>query len=221
MTNTRITPPTGELTFGTGGVVVHATTSDGGGSLRASDGVQSAAADYSPGSPPAFTLEGQNRHEEQGILEACSILLECLARQGAPCSALRMVEGEPGVDCLADGPTGTINMQVTRAVRGDFRSELAAAPDRTVFRRYADDAEAADAIRDAVRDKFGKLMKLKPPIDLSRITLVLDARETLIFVLNKGVAASFLQRHGAWAQGLGLQAIWLVGPTADLVVRLA
>jgi hypothetical protein len=112
-------------------------------------------------------------------------------------------------------------MQVTRAVRGDFRAELAAVPDRPVSRAYVDDDEAADAIRDAVRDKFEKLVVLKPPVDLSRITLVLDSRETLSHVLNRGVAASFQQRHGPWAQGLGFPAVWLVGPTADLVVRLA
>jgi hypothetical protein len=127
----------------------------------------------------------------------------------------------PGVDCVADGSSGTINMQVTRAVGEDFRAALAAAPDRPVFRSYVDDDEAADAIRDTVQDKFKRLVRLKPPVDLSRITLVLDSRETLIHVLNKGVAASFQRRHGAWAQGLGFQAVWLVGPTADLVVRLA
>lgn len=202
-------------------LVAHKRGADGTEALRTVNGLQSASADYSPGSPPSFTLAGQNQHEEQGVLGACSILLERLAREGEVYSALRTFEGVPGVDCVADGLTGSINMQVTRAVRGDFRAELATAPDRRVSRIYADDEEAADIIRDAIQDKAEKLRKLKPPVDLSSIVLVLDSRETLGHVLHKGVTASFLQRHGEWARGIGFRAIWLVGPTADLVVRLA
>jgi hypothetical protein len=202
-------------------LVGHKRGADGTEALRTVDSLQSAGADYSPGSPPAFTLQGENRHGEQGALAACSVLLEHLSSHGEVYSAVREVKGERGVDCVADGPTGTINVQVTRAVRGDFRADLATAPDRTVSRGYEDVHEAADDLRDAVRDKFDTLMKLKPPVDLGRITLVLDSRETLSHVLNKGVAASFQQRHGPWAQGLGFHAVWLVGPTADFVVRLA
>jgi hypothetical protein len=34
------------------------------------------------------------------------------------------------------------------------------------------------------------------------------------------VVAVFLATHGTWAAGLGYQAIWLVGPTAELTHQL-
>jgi len=78
-------------------LVAHKQGAGGTEALRSVDGLQSAGAEYSPGSPPAFTLEGRNRHAEQGILETCSVLLKYLSRHGELYSALREVEGVPGV----------------------------------------------------------------------------------------------------------------------------
>lgn len=155
MRGTPIQPSTGALFFATGGIVVHATKSDRGGSLRAADNVQSASADYSPGSPPAFALEGRNRHDAEGEVAVCSIVLGHLAQErGQVYSGLRKVEDSayPGVDCIADGPTGTLNKQVTRAGRRDFREKLAKAPDRNVSRAWGSADDCADTIRDAIED---------------------------------------------------------------------
>jgi len=203
-------------------LVAHKRGADGTEALRTVDELQSAGADYSPGSPSAFTLAGQNRHGEQGVLETCSIVLEYLSCHGKPYSALRQVEDSayPGVDCIADGPTATLNTQVTRAVRGDFRKKLANAPDRKVSHAYGSADDGADAIREAIEEKYQDLA-VKRQLPIGHIDLVLDSRETLILVLDPDVLTSFGRRHAAWAKGPGFRAIWLVGPAVRFVFQLA
>ncbi len=222
MSDTSIQPATGKLAFAIGGIVVHATRSDGGGSLRAADGVQSAAADYSPGSRPAFVMEGRNRHEAEGEVEVCSILLAYLAGRGQEYSGLRKVEDSayPGVDCIAEGPTGTLNKQVTRAGRGGFREKLANAPHRKVSHAYGSADDGADAIREAIEDKYQSLA-VRRKLPIGHIDLVLDSRETLILVLDPDVLTSFSRRHSAWTRALSFRAVWLVGPAVRFVFQLA
>jgi hypothetical protein len=201
-------------------LVGHKRGTDGSEALCTVDDVQSASAEYSPGSPPAFTLGGRNRHEAEGEVEVCSILLAYLDGTGQVYSGPRKVEDSayPGVDCIAEGPTGTRYKQVTRAVRGDFREKLANAPE--VSHAYGSFDEGADAIRETIEDKYQNLaVKRQLPID--HIDLVLDSRETLILVLDPDVLASFRRRHAAWTQGLGFRAVWLVGPAVRFVFRLA
>lgn len=73
--------------------VGHKRGTDGSEAICTGDGVQSASADYSPGSAPSFTLAGQNRHEEQGALGACSVRLARLACDGQPYSRVESGRG--------------------------------------------------------------------------------------------------------------------------------
>jgi hypothetical protein len=61
--------------------------------------------------------------------------------------------------------------------------------------------------------------KLYSPAQRRKLLLALDAIRSPAYV-HDAVVAAFLATHGAWAAGLGYQAIWLVGPTADLSRRL-
>jgi hypothetical protein len=210
---------TGKLSIKSG-IVTDATQTGGGRAVRSADDRQSAGADYAPGAPPAFTLEGKNRHEEDGSLEAGLILVQHLAGMGRVYTGLRKTEAD-GIDCIADSSAGLppLKLQVTRAVRGDFRAELAVTG--KVSREYKNADEAADALRDAIQDKASKLVNLKSSIILSEITLVLDARETLSHVVDPAVVSSFTIRYGDWAKALGLAEIWLVGPAVAFVEKLA
>jgi len=215
------TPRSGALETATGGIVTHARHGDGSESLRAADALQSAAADSSPGAPLECTLEGKNRHQEEGVRDVCWILLQHLARHGRVYAGLREVKDEdfPGVDCIAEGASGMLKMQVTRAIGGDFREGLAL--DGGVSHTYANADEAADAICDAIQGKRGKLEQRKPTIDLGEITLVLDSRETLEtlhLILGDDVVASFRSRHARCC--LGFQAVYLVGPAVAYVFPL-
>jgi hypothetical protein len=189
--------------------------------VRTADRIQSAGADHSAGASPAFTLSGRNRHETEGEVDACSTYLEYLAQMGHGYSGLRKDDDgdHPGVDRIAESPDGQIKMQVTRAARGDFRPRLADAPDRQVSHSYVDADEAADAIRDAIADKFKTLVEQRGLL-VSDVVLILDSRETLALIVNPDVVPSFRRRNGAWTSGLGFQSVWLVGPTAAYVFRL-
>jgi hypothetical protein len=61
--------------------------------------------------------------------------------------------------------------------------------------------------------------KLYSPAQRRKLLLALDAIRSPAYV-HDAVVAAFLATHGAWAAGLSYQAIWLVGPTADLSRRL-
>jgi hypothetical protein len=61
--------------------------------------------------------------------------------------------------------------------------------------------------------------KLYPDAQRRKLMLALDAIRSPGYVEDP-VMAAFLATHGTWAAGLGYQAIWLVGPTAELTHQL-
>jgi hypothetical protein len=72
--------------------------------------------------------------------------------------------------------------------------------------------DAVDAIKAVIEDKTRFS-------ELDEIVLALDATDSPRYAL-RAVADAFQAQHVAWAAGVGYQAIWLVGPVADLVHRL-
>jgi hypothetical protein len=103
-----------------------------------------------------------------------------------------------------------IRVQVTRVERaawGTLAQSGQATLQRSIEERVAD-------IRAAVASK------LYPDAQRRKLLLALDAIRSPGYVEDPVVAA-FLATHGTWAAGLGYQAIWLVGPTAELTHRLS
>jgi hypothetical protein len=74
--------------------------------------------------------------------------------------------------------------------------------------------EIADQLRAAITHK-----ESVPPSDRGNILLALNALDTPGHAVRR-VVDLFRRRHGAEVAGLGFLAIWVVGPTASLTMRL-
>lgn len=115
----------------------------------------------------------------------------------------------PGVDAEASWNDRMLSVQVTKAQPDtDFWKAVRQ-------RREAETSitvdDAADLLRGAIR---GKSLA-----DVAGVTLALNAMQAPALGMPK-VVASFRERHGDWAGGLGFDSIWVVGPHESFTHRL-
>lgn len=101
-----------------------------------------------------------------------------------------------------------LRVQVVRAEQEIWRQ---LAKTHMANARHANIAAAADSLRRAIERKQHR----RDP----GVVLALDADYAGSFAF-KEVVRSFRERHGGWARALGFQAIWVVGPSEVLTVRL-
>jgi len=179
-------------------------------------GGRSAFADVMPDGTVTHGQFGRPPQNEEGTLEACQRLVNMLNGLGANYS-MPEDKGRLHVDCecqdLSSGQS--IFIQVVRAcVNPALYAELCHRGER---RRDADlIGEYAKELVEAISLKVGKIA----PDIRPNITLALDAMEFPGLCFDE-VRDAFAQASGAWAKAQGFAAIWIVGPNAQLIHRLA
>jgi len=124
-------------------------------------------------------------------------------------------EGESDVDAwtVNMATDERIDIQVVRAFVGhEYWHELS-----KVKRVEGHEATAAvaDRLRDAVRLKKDRI----PLAQRSRLVLAVDANRTPAVCFD-GVLVAFRASYGEWLSRIGFRAVWVVGPTRNLVRRL-
>jgi hypothetical protein len=156
-------------------------------------------------------ISGAAPHGEEGALETATLVVEKLRELGEEWSQPSEV-GDKDVDCRATGPSGSLDIQVVRAAASDTWKTLNR--DRGA-EQVTSPNDLADALLAVAEKKAARL----PAAQRRNLVLAIDARDTPAFAMA-GIADSFRQRHLDEAAHLGFRAMWVVGPTVELVVRL-
>ena len=142
-------------------------------------------------------------------LRTATILVEHLNSHGAQWAPPHLYAGdrEVAVDAVAEGETTLLLIQLT--TRTEVWSRVAR--EGRVERSYPDVARAIEAIRIAVDNK-------KMFSELGEVVLALDTTQPTVRHAGscQGISRPLRRR----AKGIGYQAIWIVGPAADLVHRI-
>jgi hypothetical protein len=177
---------------------------------RGSEDSRVAGADIDPVGELGDHIEGPASSKDRSELRAAMLLVEHLNACGDHWAPPTLYRGkEIGVDAVAGDGAERLQIQVTTPERSAW--PLLAKQQR-VERSDPSVNDAVDSLEAAIKDKA--LFS-----ELGEIVLALDATDSSRYAL-RAVADAFLARHASWAASVGYQAIWLVGPSADLVHRL-
>ena len=182
------------------------------------EGEHAVTADVGDNQDVALNLAGPASHGEDNVRRVAGVLLQRLMSNGESWSEPRIVaeqgaKSESGIDFELDGADGlTVRVQVTRADTNPCLWSSLAEVGR-VQGRYGL-TESAGALRDAIQKKAAI-----PKSDRRETSLVLDATLVAGHAMPP-VIEECRRRYGEWAQELGFQAIWCVGPIVELVWRL-
>jgi hypothetical protein len=191
----------------------HKPPGSGGESVRVARGGEDprvAGADVDPAGELSDHVEGHASSKDSSELRAATVLVEHLNAGGAHWGPPTLYRGkEIGVDAVTADGAERLQIQVTTPERSAW---ALLAKQHRVERLDPGVHDAVDAIKAAIEDKT--LFS-----ELGEIVLALDATDSPRYAL-RAVADAFLAQHVAWAGGIGYQAIWLVGPVAELVHRL-
>jgi hypothetical protein len=160
------------------------------------------------------SVKVEPRHNEEGGLAICAILIAKLNRDGAtwpdPQSQPEGLDSD--VDYRSSDKEGrNLDMQVTRPGPEQFWAHIGRT--QQAHSHLAVD-EAVHHLKNAIVGKNNI-----PSLQKAKLHLVLDATQTPDLAFAQ-VAAAFRANHISWARGLGFEAIWLIGPAPDFVHRL-
>jgi hypothetical protein len=139
-------------------------------------------------------------------------LIERLNQDGSHWGKPHPPEGrEAGIDCETTDGTSRLNIQVTRSA--DIRlwrnlGKVGSAVEGVTIEEIADQLRAAIAHKESV-----------PPSNRGNILLAFNALDTPGHAVGAAVDL-FRRRYGAEVAALGFSAIWVVGPTVSLMMRL-
>jgi hypothetical protein len=160
-------------------------------------------------------FRGRPAQGEEDVLQVCRSLRAALALQGEPWGPFsRALSPDDDADAVARNDAGAeLRVQVTQVEQRVVWGRVARAGQVSSQRSVR---ELVANIRAAVESKVKKKYSLA---QRSNLPLALDAIRSPGHV-HEPVPTRFLADHGQWAAGLGYQAIWLVGPTAELTRRL-
>ena len=182
---------------------------------RSSGGTPEASASDVSGNSVTIEVTGRPPRQEDGTPDTASRLLTALKARGATWTEafdLAKAQGRPenGEDAElrhAD-PKRRLPIQITRAEQTIW-NELGR---HGVVTRTCTFEEAADLLWKALTHKR------IPPDQKGGLVLALDAATPAAFAMRPVIDA-LLKRHDP--SQLGFFAVWVVGPTSDLVVHLA
>ncbi len=169
-----------------------------------------------------FTVEGRTAQGEGGNGEVATILIRILNRLGANWGPPADVSAAKDrstddVDVEARDGSSVLRIQVTRAEREIWRMggrvRKGNPPVKAELHRSPDDA--ASMLMVAIQDKA----KWSRPTQLGSLVLALTVLDSPIFGFSE-VLDRFREFYLGTVRTLGFQAVWLVGPTDDLVHRL-
>lgn len=183
-------------------------------SVRASG--HAAAADLVSDGQLSYSISGPCPQGEDATLETCNRLVRKLNAGGGDWGDPKPRPQDDVVDCFSASlhdETRILQIQVVRAIDGQGPwKEL----NRTgsVQEKQAS-AKLAACLQQAITRKAVKI-----PSDLkARLTLALDS--TLLPAMAfDDVKEEYHRRFEKWTVELGFEAVWLVGPADELVVRL-
>ncbi|MFF7953982.1 hypothetical protein [Streptomyces griseorubiginosus] len=155
---------------------------------------------------------GRRPTKAESELRTAQILVRRLNQDGAQWAPPQLTNpsarDERGIDCEASGPKGLrLRIQVTTPEREAWREIGRGAQFRATVSKQA----LVEALRVAIEVK-----RTRSDAD---IHLALDAVHAPAHAL-RSVAETFVNQYVGWAQGVGFQEIWLVGPSVLLVQRL-
>jgi hypothetical protein len=196
-------------------LVIRKLSNDGTEAIRISDSKKrSSAIDLDTSGQLSYSIEGASSHGESNTPDVCKALIQRLNMSGGQWGEPAIPDGrDDEIDCVAHDGQRTLNIQVTRAVsKQDIWRQLdrlGSVTDTTTVQRAADDLICRVQMK----------AKIVPPVRRSNLLLALDAMDTSGHSLGV-VINDFQKRHGAVARALGFQAIWIVGPLAELTSRL-
>jgi hypothetical protein len=181
---------------------------------RGGDDSRSSSADLTATGRLDDRVSGKASPKVLRELRVADLLVERLNRDGGQWRQPRRLDAsakdERGVDCEASDPSGKIlSIQVTSV-------------ERELWRQLSRDPEVArtSPTIDDVVDAVGWAIARKGRVDgRGKITLAIDGTDSTAPSLRT-VVLTFRQRHGRWARDEGHEAVWVVGPTVDLVNRL-
>jgi len=195
-------------------VVVRKISSDGSDAIRvADDQRQSVTADLNSDGGARYEVTGRSRQNEEGVLEVCQILAQRLRRDNGRVGEPRRATGrERGIDCEIPIQDEVLEVQVTRPATRDFWQTLNR--DATAERSIS----STDAAGDLLTLVEAKARKASLT-DRARIVLALDATETAVHAMPS-VAQAVRERRGGEIARHGFKAVWIVGPSDDLVFRV-
>jgi hypothetical protein len=195
-------------------LVARKISSDGSDAIRvADDQRQSVTADLTSDGGACYKVAGRSRQNEEGVLEVCQILAQRLRRDNGGVGEPRTATGpERGIDCEIPIHDEVLQVQVTRPATPDFWQKLNR--DATAERSISS-TDAADDLFALVQAKARKTS----PADRAQVVLALDATETAVHAMPS-VAKAARERCGADIGRYGFKAVWIVGPSDDLVFRV-
>ena len=214
-TSRLFTVQTGGNIAPSGRLVGRKLSNDGTEAIRVSDSQKrSSATDLDTSGQLSYSIEGASPRGESDTLDVCRTLIHRLNMSGGQWGAPTVPDGpEGGIDCVANNGQQALYIQVTRAVsKQDIWRQLGRLGNATAT---ATVQRAADDLFWCVQTKAQKI----PHAQRSNLLLALDAMDTPGHALEV-VIQDFQKRYGGAVRALGFQAIWVVGPLAELTRRL-
>ncbi len=209
------TVQTGGSIAPSGRLVGRKLSNDGTEAIRVADSQKrSSATDLDTSGQLSYTIAGVSPRGESDTLDVCRTLIQRLNMSGEQWGAPTVPEGpEGGIDCVVKDGQQALYIQVTRAVST-----------QDVWRQLGrlGSATATATVQRAADDLLGSIQKKViqiPQAQRSNLLLALDAMDTSGHALEV-VIHDFQKRHRAAVRALGFQAIWVVGPLAELTRRL-
>jgi len=158
------------------------------------------------------SIAGKPPQGESDVVQVCNALISHLNSRGGNWRADCKPSGpEEGVDCVTADGQSTMKMQVTRLL------------DQSTFKKLANRGQCsdefsgqqmADQLSAAIESKANKFADQHR----SSIVLVLDGRHAP-HVLPKFLD-KFCDDNSEAVRDLGFEAVWIVGPTSELIRRL-
>ncbi|MFG3227608.1 hypothetical protein ACGF07_22890 [Kitasatospora sp. NPDC048194] len=166
------------------------------------------------------SMAGAALSTDDGELQVAHVLVERHNHDGGNWGPARKATGvEKGIDCEADDladDTRKLSIQVTIPPENGVLQRLG---NGHPVDRNQQAAEAVELLRQAVAKKHQNDLKHRPARGGSKVVLAIDATDRAGYAFQV-VVSDFRALHGEWAKGLGFEAIWLVGPTAQTTYRL-
>jgi hypothetical protein len=161
-------------------------------------------------------LRGRPIQGERDTIGTCGQLLKAMNAAGA--GWMEPSKGERDEDCVSVSRDGSehLRIQVVRAVADSVFWETLYR-DKEVSEQLLLEA-AAGRLKEAIEHKAGP--DAIPPKNRPDLVLALDAGRVPALAFEEA-AEAFNEVHGEWARALGFDQIWVVGPDARMVHRLA
>lgn len=164
-----------------------------------------------------IVVSGSSPRGEEGALASCERLVGHLNQSGSMWESPIEVVGVQHIDATAQSADGIdrapLTLQVVRALTD--RSFWRSLNHHGISTISISVPETADLLKSAIEFKACKI----PAEVRSGITLVLDATDVPGLSLDP-VVDEFNGRLGDWAECLGFESLWIVGPWREMVRRL-